>query len=175
MRSQQFCFLPVSQHFFLVFPHSNGLVLRLLLWVWKRKIVFRTLFVKEEVFFFLNYLFMYYWLHQIFVALCGLSLVRASGGCSLVVVRGLLIVVAALAAEHRLEACGLQQLRLPGPGAQAQQLWHMQFVVPQHVGSSRTRDQTGVSRPGRLILNHCTTREVPEHCFNCFEFDSVYS
>ena len=51
MHSQQFCFLPVSQHFFLLPPHSNGLVLRLLLWVWKRKVVFRTRFFKKEMFF----------------------------------------------------------------------------------------------------------------------------
>ena len=45
-------------------------------------------------------------------------------------------------------------------GTQAQQLWHMGLVAPQHVGSSRSRDRTHVPCIGRRILNHCTTREV---------------
>ena len=36
----------------------------------------------------------------------------------------------------------------------------MDLVVPQHVGSSLTRARTRVPCVGRLILNHCTTREV---------------
>ena len=35
------------------------------------------------------------------------------------------------------------------------------LVAPQHVGSSRTRARTHVPCFGRLILNHCATREVP--------------
>ena len=65
-------------------------------------------------FFFLHYLylcgqaqnflnnFIYFWLHWFFGATCGLSLVVANGGYSLVAVRGLLIAVASLVAEHRL-------------------------------------------------------------------------
>ena len=45
-------------------------------------------------------------------------------------------------------ACGLQYL------------WCTGLVVPQHVGSSWTRDQTHVPCTGRQILNHCTTGEV---------------
>ena len=37
----------------------------------------------------------------------------------------------------------------------------MSLVAPQHVGSSRTRNQTGNPCIGRQILNHCATREVP--------------
>ena len=44
-------------------------------------------------------------------------------------------------------------------------LWLTGFVVLQHVGSSQTRDQTGVPSIGRQILNHWTTREVLEECF----------
>ena len=36
------------------------------------------------------YIFTYFWLHWVFVAACGLSLVAVSGGSSLVVVCGLL-------------------------------------------------------------------------------------
>ena len=43
----------------------------------------------------------YFWLHWVFVAVCGLSLVAASRGYSLVVLR-LLTVVASLVLEQRL-------------------------------------------------------------------------
>ena len=45
---------------------------------------------------------MYFWLHWVFVAAHGLSLVTASGAYSLAMVCGLLIVAASLVAEHRL-------------------------------------------------------------------------
>ena len=45
----------------------------------------------------------------------------------------------------------LQWLGLLGSGAQSQQLWYMGFVVMQHVGSSRIRDQTRVSGKGRIL------------------------
>ena len=44
--------------------------------------------------------FIYFWQCWVFVNLCRLSLVEASGGC-FVVAHGLLIVVASLVAEHR--------------------------------------------------------------------------
>ena len=43
-----------------------------------------------------------FWLHWVFIAACGLSLVVANRGYSIVVVRGLLIAVASLVAEHSL-------------------------------------------------------------------------
>ena len=47
------------------------------------------------------YLFIYlFWLHWVFVAAHGLSLVAASGGLLFVAVRRLLIAVASLVAEH---------------------------------------------------------------------------
>ena len=58
-------------------------------------------------FLFIN-LFIYFWLHWVFIAVRGLSLVAASGGfysllrCAGVAVCGLLIAVASLVAEHRL-------------------------------------------------------------------------
>ena len=51
---------------------------------------------------------------------------------------------------------------------------HVGLVAPQHVESSRTRDQTHVPYTGRWILIHCTTREVPRvfkyhpHCSNVY-------
>ena len=45
---------------------------------------------------------MYFWLHWVFVAAQELSLVAVNGGYSLVAVRGLLIAVASLVAEHGL-------------------------------------------------------------------------
>ena len=38
---------------------------------------------------------------------------------------------------------------------------HMGLVVPRHMGSFQTRDQTHVLCIGRQILNHWTIREVP--------------
>ena len=46
-------------------------------------------------------------------------------------------------------AFGHQELRLPGSRAQVQYLWSMSLAALQHVGSSRTRNQTCVSCTGR--------------------------
>ena len=80
-------------------------------------------------------------------------------GLLFIAVRGPLIAVASLVAEHGLQACGLQQLWHVGYRAQAQQLWLTGLVAPQHVGSSRTRARTHVPCIGRRI--HCATREGP--------------
>ena len=53
--------------------------------------------------YFVFILFLYFWLCWVFVAECGLSLVVKSGGSSLVEVHGLLIVVASLVVEWRLQ------------------------------------------------------------------------
>ena len=58
-------------------------------------------------FFKIIYLFIYFWLHWVFVAACGLSSC-GERGLLLVVVRGLLIAVASLVAEHGLWAHGVQ-------------------------------------------------------------------
>ena len=52
-------------------------------------------------FFLLKKLFIYFWLHWVFIAVCGISLVVAHGGYSLVAMHGLLMVATSLAAEHR--------------------------------------------------------------------------
>ena len=122
-------------------------------------------------FFSLN-LFIYFWLRCVFVAACGLSLVAASGGCSLLQCAGFslrwLLLLRSTGSRHAgFSSCGMwaQQLWLAGSRAQAQQLWHTGFAVPRHVGSSRTRDRTRVPCIGRQILNHCATREAAVICF----------
>ena len=85
--------------------------------------------------------------------MCGLSLVGGELGLPFIAVRGLLIAVAPLVAEH-----GLQARRL-------QQLWRTGLVAPWHVGSSWTRARTHVPLIGKQILNHCTTREAPSLIF----------
>ena len=68
------------------------------------------------------------------------SLTVASGGYSLIAVLRRLIVVASPIVEHGSRAHGLQRLCLQGCRAQAQQVWCMGFVTPQHVRSSQIRD-----------------------------------
>ena len=48
------------------------------------------------------YLFIFFWLQGIFIAVCRLSLVAASGDYSLVMEQGRLIAMASLVAVHRL-------------------------------------------------------------------------
>ena len=71
------------------------------------------------------------------------ALVVASGGCSLIVVRGLFVAMASPGVEH-----GLQWL------------WHMGLVASWHVESSQTRDWTCVPCIGRWFPTW-TTRERP--------------
>ena len=73
---------------------------------------------------------------------------------------GLLSALASLVVEHMLEALRLQKLGLPGPRAQAQELWCMGFIAPRHVGPSWIRNQTCVYWTDRWILYHWATKEV---------------
>ena len=72
--------------------------------------------------------------------------------------RSRLTVAAPLAAEHRLQ--GMWALVAAAPWLN-RVLTHPDSI-PQHVGSSQTRDQTCVPCTGRCILNHWTTREVTD-------------
>ena len=65
-----------------------------------------------------------------------LSLVEVIRGYSLVAAHGFLTEAACLVVEHSLQSDRAQKLRLPGPRAQAQYLWHAGLVVLQHVRSS---------------------------------------
>ena len=93
------------------------------------------------------YLFIYFWLRLVFIAACGLSLVAASGGYSLLQCVGfllwwLLLLWSTGSRYAGFSSCGTwaQQLWLTGSRAQAQQLWHAGLVALWHVGSSRTKD-----------------------------------
>ena len=135
------------------FPHC-GLIVRIM----NRKFSF-IIFL-----FFIN-LFIYFWLHQVFVAVHGLFSSCGGRGLLFVAVCRLLIVVASLVAEQRLQGPGLQQLWLTDSRAQAQQLWRTGLFAPRHVGSSPTRARTRVPCIGRRILNHCATREARKFSF----------
>ena len=84
--------------------------------------------------------FIYFWLCWVLVAPCGLSLVVASGGYSLVVAHRLLIAVASLFVKHRLQGAQASS----SCSMRAQQLWLRGLAAPWHVGSSQSRDQTCV-------------------------------
>ena len=71
--------------------------------------------------------------------------------------RGLLSSCGACGCHH--SGCPCCSMRTRG---QAQQLWCMGSVALWPVGSSGTRDWTITTFIARQILNHCTTREVPE-------------
>ena len=105
--------------------------------------------------------FLSLWLHWVFVAMHGLSLVAASRGYSSL--RWLLLLRSMGSRCTGFSSCGTQaqQLWLAGSRAQAQQLWLTCLVALRHVGSSRTRAQTHVPCIGRRPLNHCATREAP--------------
>ena len=111
-------------------------------------------------FFFLFFLFKkrVFWLCWVFIAVCRLSLVVASGAT---------LRFGALASYHGGFSCRTQALGaqasvidvsgLSSCGFQGQLLWH--------VGSSQTRDQTRVPCIARWILNHQPTREAPKMDF----------
>ena len=100
----------------------------------------------------------------LFLALVGLC----CGACVV-----LLSVVTLLVAEHRLQACGLQQLQHIGLVVVAHRLQSvrsvvvvLQLITLWHVESSQSRDQTYVPCIARQILIHWTTREAPGKLFD---------
>ena len=103
------------------------------------------------------YLFTY-WLHWVFVAARGLSLVVASGGYSSLRYVGfslwwLLLLQSTGSWCADSSSCGLWALE------RRQQLWRTGLVALQHVGSSWARARTHVPCIGRWILNHYATKE----------------
>ena len=129
----------------------------------------QSFFVKNYLFI---YLFIYFWLHWVFGAARGLSLVVVSGGysslrCAGFSLRWLLLLWNTGSRRMGFSSCGMwaQKLWLVGSRAQAQYLWCTGLAAPRHLGSSRTRARTRVSCTGRRILNHCATREVPGQSF----------
>ena len=86
----------------------------------------------QSIFFLKEHLFIYlFWLHWVFVAAHGLSLVATSGGYSPLLCAGfslwwLLLLRSMGSRRAAFSSCGTraQQLWLTGSRAQAQQLWH---------------------------------------------------
>ena len=96
-----------------------------------------------------HYWFFFFWLHWVFVAARGLSLVVASGGYS-----SLWCVGFSLRWLLLLWSTGSRHVRFSGCSTG--------LVAPRHVGSSqRTRDRTHAPCIGRRILNHW---KLQEHC-----------
>ena len=81
-----------------------------------------------------------------------LSLVAASKGYSLIVVRGLLTAVASLVAEHRFQGVYTSVIVVRG----------FSCPVPCAILVPGQRDPFCVLCIGRQIPNHWTTREVPQ-------------
>ena len=96
----------------------------------------------------------YVWLHWLFIALFGLSLIVASRvyslWCTGFPLQWLLL----------LWSTGSRLVGFNGWSTRAQRLWCMDLVALRHVTSSWTRDWTRVPCIGRQILMYCTTREV---------------
>ena len=126
------------------------------IWLWPHsmQVFLFTHFLVSRFFFFLI-LFLYFWLHWVFIATCGLSLVAARGGYSLVLgfwwagfpLRGLLSLQ-----STGPRACRLQELGCKG------------LVAQRHVGSSQTRDWI-VLCTGRQMLNPWAKRRILSWCF----------
>ena len=115
----------------------------------------------------LIYLFIYFWLRWVFIAVHGLSLVAASGGysslrCTGFSLQWLLSLWSTDSRHVGFISCGTraQQLWLTGSREPAQQLWRTGLIAPWHVGSSQTRARTRVPCIGTRILNHCAAREA---------------
>ena len=83
------------------------------------------------------YLFCLCW---VFSVACSSAAVVESGGYSPVVVYGVLMGVAFLAASFSSCSTWAQYWWLAGSRAQAQWPWHIGLAAPWHVGSSRIRD-----------------------------------
>ena len=105
--------------------------------------------------FVLSYLFTYYWLHWVFIAVCGLSLCR----------EWRLLSNFSVWASHckDFSCCGAQAL-----GRGLRELRHMALVASQHVESSQTREPMSPALGGGFF-NHWATRETLHLFFE--EFD----
>ena len=140
---------------------------RIKIWAWEKD-------QEGFGFFFLNkfiYLFIYFWLCWVFVAVRGLSVVAVSRGYSLLQCAGfslswLLLLWSTGSRSAGFSSCGtwFQQLWLVGSRAQAQYLWCTGLVAPRMwdlprpglepvslalAGKFLTTAQPGKPRPGR--------------------------
>ena len=99
--------------------------------------------------------YFYFWLHWVFVAAHGLSLIAASGGYSSLRCMGFSLRWLLL-----LQSTGSRCAGFSSCNTWAQQLWRTGLVALRHVGSSWTRDRTRDPCIGRHILNHCAAHEL---------------
>ena len=104
-------------------------------------------------------LFIYYWLRWVVIAVHRLSLVVVSWGYSSLWCMGFSLWWLLL-----LRSIGSRCVGFSSCGIRALLLWCTGLAAPRHVGSSWTGVWTYVPCIGRQLLNHCTTREVPELC-----------
>ena len=111
------------------------------------------------------YLLIYFWPYWGFTAECGLSLLAASGACSLVAVLRRLTAADSLVREHRLQGTQAQELQLMGSRVWAQQLWHMGLTALRYMESSQTKHWTRVPCISRRTVNHWTTQGSPDPFF----------
>ena len=102
---------------------------------------------------FLKIIFIYLFVAMPGLRCCmGFSLVAASGGYFLVVVRGLLTGVASPIENHRFEGMRASVFADPRPQSIGPTAVARGPIVPWQVGSSLVRDRTHVSRLGRRVL-----------------------
>ena len=120
-----------------------------------------------------SYLFIYFWVHWVFVSVRRLSLVAENGGysslqCVGFSLRWLLLLWSMGSRCTDFSSCStqVQQLWLAGSRAQTQQLWCTGLVAPRHVGSSWTRARTCVPCIGRQIR----TTVQPGNSWKCSNF-----
>ena len=92
-------------------------------------VYFVACFLYINIFFslisFLKILFIYFWLHRVFVALLRFSLVAGSRGCSLLQCMGFSMRWLLLLRITNSKTCRLQLLQLPGSRAQSIDVAHM--------------------------------------------------
>ena len=107
-------------------------------------------FISESFIALLSYVFIYFWLYSVFVAVRRLSLATASRGCSLVAACGLLIAVAPLVAERGLQCVRASVVVACGPSC------------PEAHGNSPDRDWNPCPCAGRQLVNRWATRVAAE-------------
>ena len=101
--------------------------------------------------------FIYFWLHWVFIAACGLSLVAVRRGYSLLWCMGFLLQWFILL-RSMTQALNAQASVVETRSLSSRSVWAL--VALKHVESSHTTDWTHVPCIGSQIHIHCTTREV---------------
>ena len=128
------------------------------------KLIFNRLnFINFSVFF----LFVF-WLRWVSVAACGLSLVAATGGYSSLQFLGF-----SLQRLLLLQSPGSRHPGCSSCNTGTQIAVASRLSCSWHVGSSQTRDGTGVPCTTVQILNHWNTREAPKFLSFNFSYSKI--